>query len=342
VDYTGLAYRDYTKIYYGMHESGDNGILHSMQWIFDYLRYYDTSTNYVYTNPETPINSDGSINVDGWFGDNTLTALIRFQLTQVSTNWDGLFDSYGVYGGTNVKGSKSYVGKQTNDKLNGVYTYMDNLACGDEVSTWTEMRKYAYNKINDEHFTNPLKFLEISGNTVKQKKDDGRVDSIFHSQDHHLVLHTSPTKPKGRIVQMPNTMPTRATWYAAENLSSFKGNTGEVFRNDSNRYWVAVGPKVLVPNYPDSGKIWAEEFNFNTELDAVLKDKDGKQWYLFCIVGDIKAHTYPNGIYQTGKPYPNNSDQSVGYADSSVIEFIGKIPIGVNQYTIDRLIVYDY
>jgi hypothetical protein len=204
------------------------------------------------------------------------------------------------------------------------------------------MQGYAYNKLSDEHFTNPLKFLEIGRNTVKRKADSERVDSIFHSQDQHLILHTTPSKPTGRIVQMPNSMPTRANWYAAENLPSFKGNTGDVFYNDSNRYWVAVGPKVLIPNYPDSGKIWAEEFKFNTQVDAVLKDKDGNLQYLFCVVGDIKAHTYPNGIYQTGKPYPNNSDQSLGYADNSVIEFIGKIPIGVNQYTIDHLIVYDY
>ena len=66
-----------------------------------------------------------------------------------------------------------------------------------------------------------------------------------------------------------------------------------------------------------------------------------------CVAGDTKAHTYPNGIYQTGISYDNPNDKSKQRGSKNtpaVIEFIGKV-IGknkeLNKYNIKRVIVYD-
>lgn len=63
--------------------------------------------------------------------------------------------------------------------------------------------------------------------------------------------------------------------------------------------------------------------------------------------GDIKAHTYDNGIVQTGVPYPNSWNAThEGYVDSgydrSSIEFIRSLdPTNMNQYSIVEIIVKD-
>ncbi len=64
--------------------------------------------------------------------------------------------------------------------------------------------------------------------------------------------------------------------------------------------------------------------------------------------GDIKAHTYNNGIYQTGHPYPNSHSAKaepykVEYADGSIVEFTGKQPSSngkMSNYSVVELFVY--
>lgn len=74
-----------------------------------------------------------------------------------------------------------------------------------------------------------------------------------------------------------------------------------------------------------------------------------KYVYIECAwSGDIKAHTYNNGIYQTGHPYPNSDSAkkesyNVGYVDGSIVEFMGAEPSTngiMSKYTVEKLIVY--
>lgn len=59
-------------------------------------------------------------------------------------------------------------------------------------------------------------------------------------------------------------------------------------------------------------------------------------------MGECKAHTYPNGIYQTGRAFPDGGDYHPSNVDGSVIEFIGNPPIaGLQEYEIEGIIVYD-
>lgn len=95
------------------------------------------------------------------------------------------------------------------------------------------------------------------------------------------------------------------------------GSYGEL-TDENKRYWITLGPKVFIPKYPDDGKLFAEEFAdyMACRVDVVLykyNDKKKKEYvYIECVYsGNIKAHTYNNGIYQTGRPYPNSVSAKV-------------------------------
>jgi hypothetical protein len=114
-----------------------------------------------------------------------------------------------------------------------------------------------------------------------------------------------------------------------------------VLLNGDDRYWIAVGPKVLNPNFPEDKKVLADDFKYQTKIDVVLQ-KGNKQYYVYCVVGDVKEHTYPNGIYQTSRAFPNGEEFVPGHVDYSMVEFMGKHDIaGLDEYTLVDIIVYD-
>jgi len=90
----------------------------------------------------------------------------------------------------------------------------------------------------------------------------------------------------------------------------------------NDRYWVAVGPEILCQNYnnmysPEEQTVNENQFKYGTEIDVVLQwtSKENREGfpeivYIECIVGDVKAHTYPDGVFHTGKPYPFSSHTS--------------------------------
>ena len=63
--------------------------------------------------------------------------------------------------------------------------------------------------------------------------------------------------------------------------------------------------------------------------------------------GNIKAHTFGNGIFQTGYPYENSSvadsqPYCEEYVNGSIVEFTGKDPKetgDMSDYIVDYLIV---
>ena len=120
----------------------------------------------------------------------------------------------------------------------------------------------------------------------------------------------------------------------------------------TGRYKVAVGPKIINSQYPDTGKIWDgyDGINKGIEIDVIVKDKNGNLKTIECVVVDFKAHTYSNypdghpshnltgdtasfnvgnGLIQTGIAYPNswNADKGQSFApnhsNATVIEFAG-------------------
>jgi len=168
-------------------------------------------------------------------------------------------------------------------------------------------------------------------------------------------------KPKvyniGRVVEIPSEVD-KSRWAMLEgqedinfwgrkiledkglNVVAIIGSQGEL-TNEEGRYWVAVGPKVMNPNHKESDPVVTENMKYGKTLDVVVMDKNKNEYYIPCIVGDIKAHTYPNGIYQTGYGYPGEEDYPMNN-DGSIIEFMGSASIaGLTEYEIVRIIVYD-
>ena len=117
--------------------------------------------------------------------------------------------------------------------------------------------------------------------------------------------------------------------------------------NEQGRYWVAVGPKTLVEDYPDEGKVQADDFDYGTMMDVLVSDAEtGELFYIPVVVGDVKNHTYPNGMYHTGTPYPNSGDTTIANADYSYIEFIRTnkdetSPFSKLNLRIEGIIVYE-
>lgn len=144
---------------------------------------------------------------------------------------------------------------------------------------------------------------------------------------------------------------------------------------ENGRYKVAVGPKILYPDYPDSGKLEDEDFtSFNREITVHVKDnKTLKTVKIPCIVVDIKAHTYTkfpdgtpkedihkdmkdrsgkvltanveNGYIQTGMAYPKSKNAKKNSAchekhfDGSIIEFACTTLTSLvpGDYTIEKI-----
>ena len=115
----------------------------------------------------------------------------------------------------------------------------------------------------------------------------------------------------GRIVNIPNTITEvlngvsrtlnpRTHWF------SYQRGASRPAKADCSRYRIVVGPKIINPNYPDNGRIWAgfDGLNFPVNIDALLEHRiTGQRKIIECIhpVEDIhgvpsgaKAHTFNN------------------------------------------------
>lgn len=163
-------------------------------------------------------------------------------------------------------------------------------------------------------------------------------------------------------------------WYSFENRTEknqytepylqgldFIPENGILMAPDS-RYWITLGPKVFYSDYSDDGPCQADEFKdyIGCLVDVILKHMDtGEYVYFQCRwSGNIKEHTYNNGIFQTGKPYPEaywgkktykngvTVDTYVppdDFANGSIVEFTGKDPgnnKALSKYVVEYLVVY--
>ena len=138
-----------------------------------------------------------------------------------------------------------------------------------------------------------------------------------------------------------------------------------IIKNKEGRYEIAVGPKILNPEYPDNGRVWGVDFNdFSKKINVVLEDKNtGEEINIECHVFDYKAHSYnsysdetgevarfnvENGIVQTGIAYPNswNAKEGKPYAPdrmgASIIEFKGDdVDFPEKDYRLKSIIIVE-
>lgn len=129
-------------------------------------------------------------------------------------------------------------------------------------------------------------------------------------------------------------------------------NGAHVNNLNDHRCWVAVGPEILCPGYNtmysyEEQTLSESQFKYGTEIDVVLQNsKNNEIVYIECIVGDVKGHTYPDGIYHTGDPYPKSNLTDKAQADGSYIEFITERDNGerngtMSDYVVTDIIVYE-
>ena len=190
-----------------------------------------------------------------------------------------------------------------------------------------------------------------------EKKDAGYAINAW------LTGYSTASDSGGRIVAIPGGDPRNySSWYSfegAHGINTLKGRDGLTVIELSNgavvdengRYWIAVGPKVLNPNYPDAGRIWDgyDGLKLGTEIDAIIRNKvTNEELCIRAIVGDLVAHTYGKGgegIVHNGIPYPNSwnaKNEGIAPASFASIEFIRTIEsTNLNQYVITGIIVYD-
>lgn len=149
-----------------------------------------------------------------------------------------------------------------------------------------------------------------------------------------------------------------------KNWFSFKNNGTGVIKDSSGNYFkISVGPCILIPDYPEHGKLELDDFggSLNVRIDVALEEiATGKEKTIECIATGIKAHTYnihpdktegqkhkifnynrnitasfdiDSGYIQTGIAYPNCSNGkldkeydgpiALDHMNSSSIEFTG-------------------
>ena len=179
-----------------------------------------------------------------------------------------------------------------------------------------------------------------------------------------LSGYTVPSGSGGRDVVIPSIYANSWSTYGGrgginalvgKGLDVTEQSNGAVV-NGSGRHWIAAGPRVLNPNYPDNGKLWwgYDGLTLSTKVDIVIKNKSSNELcYVYVIVGDLRGHTYNpgqpgHGVRQSGIPYPNssNASQGIGDSDNSTVEFYRTRPSGESQsvlnaqWEIVKMIVY--
>lgn len=193
-----------------------------------------------------------------------------------------------------------------------------------------------------------------------------------------LKLYKQPTSTKtGRTVLIPSvpsakysdgytySFTNRNYWYAFENpykerinpwaIACIKNRTGKnpivnvgpngEYTDENGNYWMAVGPKVPYPNQSNNAQIVAENMYGHGKLDVVVKNSSGTRFYIPGVIGDIKAHTWANGVIQTFKAYPNGALSSAGSNFNGTVcaEFIGSLAkkfAGLDNYSVEKIIFY--
>lgn len=193
-----------------------------------------------------------------------------------------------------------------------------------------------------------------------------------------LRLYKNPTSTKtGRSVAIPTVagftgsdghsykFTNKNYWYAYENpysaklnpyaISQIKAVTGSApvvnvgsngeYTDENGNYWMAVGPKVPYPSQASSAQILPANMYGLGKLDVVVKDSSGTLYYIPGVIGDIKAHTWSNGVIQTYKEYPNGTFTSAGEDFNGTVcaEFIGNLKnkfTGLGNYSVVKIIFY--
>ncbi len=241
-----------------------------------------------------------------------------------------------------------------------------------EDAQWQECD--AQSKISGNSSVTMLSYMMcISGQGIITPITDGQEAGNGFGEyivDDWLMLYKNPTvSAEGRSVSR-HPKANLYDWAMPEELEGIKNlNKGELLSNSKTviengggkpivnitsnnlytdaegRYWVAVGPNVMNPNHGPNDEITVSEMQYGTKIDIlVLDETTNTQYYIPAVVGDVKGHSSPDGLYQTGKPFDTSKKTVQG--DGSTVEFMGygitKSSVNItNDYKLIAIIVYE-
>ena len=102
--------------------------------------------------------------------------------------------------------------------------------------------------------------------------------------------------------------------------------SNNLYVDGEGRYWVAVGPNVVNPNYvheSDEKSVDVNKVFYGTKMDVLVENQyTGERYYVRTVNGDTKEHSAPDGLYQTGIPFQSSRPKDTEGAGNTV-EFIG-------------------
>lgn len=120
--------------------------------------------------------------------------------------------------------------------------------------------------------------------------------------------------------------------WASKDIRAKGGNfvvnktSNNLYVDGEGRYWVAVGPNVVNPNYVhESNKenVDVSKVFYGTKMDVLVEDQyTGERYYVRVVNGEAKEHSAPEGLYQTGIPF-NSSRLGNKDGAGNTVEFMG-------------------
>lgn len=264
------------------------------------------------------------------------------------------------------------------------YTDPSGMYSSEDVKVW------AQEILNDGNIPGPYKAETIREKIAHMQlleSMNGGVGAVMyeiHTEEYYLQQYRQQQLEKNGYIEKCDSKGNRVLYFADviqgvvnnENIELHpreswgiigKGRYEGFHQNSKGQYEVAVGPRIVDPDYPDDGKIREEDIEgFSGYFVVYLTNKEtNEQKIIECVVADIKAHsynTYPdghpydtgdvaefdvaNGIMQTGIAYPHswNASQKESFAsdniDGSIIEFAGsELDFTPGEYELDRIVV---
>lgn len=289
------------------------------------------------------------------------------------------------------------------------YLNEDNFNNKEEAERVKTVLEYNYSTDKAEDLNKFDKRLgEVAYRKFGVRCGTQEINKRYRRFEQWLDLYNTPTvKEKGRLVSIPEDRPReRGTYWGIEwgapswkseeplyELTYINHNAYDQIKyydeiskpNDEfmgmarsevygiDRYWIAVGPRVMDEKYPYTGEdIQANKIKYGTMIDVILRDSSYNTYFVPAIVGDIKTHTLDgkfvkvseenpgiipkanepkNGIYQTGVSWADRkiNIERDGMPNGAVVEFIRNenaagIPDNMTstaEFDILGLIVYD-
>ncbi|TCL60997.1 hypothetical protein EDD76_10194 [Kineothrix alysoides] len=124
---------------------------------------------------------------------------------------------------------------------------------------------------------------------------------------------------------------------------TYNPEKGTLVYNGIERYGIAIGPMLQNPECDLSGAIDPIEMAYGTCVDIKIQVED-KTYYIPAIIVDVKAHSAPTGIFQTGVPFTGGYENT-GRTGAIIEWYVTKeqngnnISVGLNKYNSNSSII---